>query len=776
GLRRRLLALALLPVLATGTLAVANSVVAIPSLRGQVFVNRMADLYTLGVVLPALRHEDFERAGLPLTAAEFATLDLGDYRGREAHMWGEGPQYLRSLMQQKLGITEVYDRRFQDVCAAIVRSALLHHPHTLAIAYVRGLLLYFDPREWRSGFEGEMGYGRPLPDWSAAFLAQLTGRPVAPDITGQPSVLPSSLGVVIGAYPILLIMGAGLAVGVLAGRPFGPRHLAAAAVISTLLLAPLFSHLVKPRYVLATITLSEVLLVLTLADASARATMARAGGRFLSFLWRTCRTPALPAAAAMLCVAAYAGQLGLGRWQSDELTLFANQRDWGWAVLLTRLIYAPRPFSEGILFLYGEAVLALGRPLIVPFLAVLWAGAYGAAVLAARGAMGRTDAALALVTALFAFVLATNDVTEMFYWPMAAAAYLPTAAAATVLLFLLSRPLDRGRRAWCGVALLVAACSSEMGAALAIGFAGAVLVSARPWAGGLAAFRDGIWWLLPGLAGTAVLAVIWLLRADIVELGADTQPYTGQFITAIGLAFLQLPRDLLGGAGAATPGAMLGAVAAKLLFALGFGLVWRQADPVGATPGRWDAVLAAALVASALFSVAAAYYHYGFLCCERQATTRFWLMDLLAIIAMAWVVARWRVERPRWLAPAILTIALFPVLLRSGGLYTGYDNQRLATEAVARTWRSGQGSGGSMEFYLPPDNDALLVRGTSQPIGAFQAGAPDVPVMVTEVARFFGKSVVVTCHPWQNEKSWLIRGQFIPACPPHGGPPDEVIP
>ena len=83
-------------------------------------------------------------------------------------------------------------------------------------------------------------------------------------------------------------------------------------------------------------------------------------------------TPVLPATAALLCLAAYAGQLGLGRWQSDEFTLFLNQRSWGGHILLPRLTYAPRPFSEGVLFLYGEAVLRLGSPLVVPFLAVLW--------------------------------------------------------------------------------------------------------------------------------------------------------------------------------------------------------------------------------------------------------------------------------------------------------------------------------------------------------------------------------------------------------------------
>ena len=46
--------------------------------------------------------------------------------------------------------------------------------------------------------------------------------------------------------------------------------------------------------------------------------------------------------------------------------------------------------------------------------------------------------------------------------------------------------------------------------------------------------------------------------------------------------------------------------------------------------------------------------------------------------------------------------------------------------------------------------------------------------MVGAVGRFFGKTTVIVCEPWQTEKSWLLRGQFIPACPPHGGKPDIV--
>lgn len=490
----------------------------------------------------------------------------------------------------------------------------------------------------------------------------------------------------------------------------------------------------------------------------------------------------LPLAVALACIGAYAGLLGLGRWQADEFTLLINQRNWGWEILPRRLMYAPRPFSEGVLYLYAEAVLAARQPLIVPFLAALWLAVLGTAALAARSVFPpsrlRGPSAVALASALFAFVLVTNDVTEVFYWPMAAAAYLPTAGAAVVLLFLLSGPLDRARRRGAGAALLVAATSSEMGAALAIGFACAAGLDAvarrrmpsRP-----------AWWIVPGVTGLLVMVVIAVQRTRLVELGADAQPYTGQAAAALGLAVRQVALEALGGAGAMTPGALLAALLAKLLFAFAFVQVWRRADPAGAAPCRWHGVLAAAIAGAAFFSAAAAYYHYGALCCERHATTRFWLMDLLAILAVAWGMARWPALRRSLVPSALLALALWPVLLRTDGLWRSYENQPMARSGLARTWRGGlEEEADRMIFYLPPDSEGMLVRGTSQPIRTFPIGTgvplPGVPLMVTEVGRFFRKVTVVTCHPWQNRSSWLIHGQFIPACPPHDGPPDWTIP
>ena len=794
-LRRRLLAAAALPALLLAAQPRLPAAVSGLSSSSASSVQQFNVPDTIGGFLPALRRDDFTRAGILLTKTEFERLDLGNPARQGARLQEDGPESLRRVMGQRLGLTGMdgpdAERQVRNAYSAMLWSALRDHPQTFAATYLRGLGRIFEPARWRSAVMRDLDLGHTLSPWVTDRLAALTGRTPPPAVAAQDSRLSRVLLAVAGAYPALLIAGGIAALAVLLSGQPSPRLLPAAALVTLLLAAPFAGADLHPRYVLAGVTFALLLLALTLLDGSTYAAAARLARRLAAAARTAAASPALPAAFAVLCLAAYAGQLGLARWQTDEYALFANQRGGNWDVVVSRLRYAPRPFSEGLLFLYGAAVNGSGRPLVVPFLFLLWAGVIVPAGLAAWAALPRSPsripAACALGVVPFAFVLVTNEVTEAFYWPMAAAAYLPVAGAATVLLVLLSRPLDALARGGCCAALLVAAGSSEVGAALAMGFAAAAVAEAatRP-AGprGAALLRDGIWWLAPGLVGIGVLAAIVLSRAHVVELGADTQPYTGRLLPSLGLTAWQFVLDLIGADGAKAPVEVLGALAAKLAFAAGLALLWQGAAGVHAAVGRQRAVLAAALAAAAAFSVLAAYYHYGALCCERQATTRHWLMDLLLVVGAGWALTRWPAPgrwlgRP-WLAPVLLSLSLLPVLGRVEGLRQGYDVLTLSQKGSARTWRSGTQAGtGQMEFYLPPERHDMLVRGTFQPVGTYPAGpgaGPDTPEMIRELGRFFGKQVVHVCQPWQEAKSRLLNGQFIPACPPHDGPPDVIYP
>ncbi len=480
----------------------------------------------------------------------------------------------------------------------------------------------------------------------------------------------------------------------------------------------------------------------------------------------------MPTTLALLCIGAYASQLFLGRWQTDEYRLFTSERLWGWGMLPPRLTYSPRPFSEILLFLYGKAVIAFDRPLITSFLATLWAAILGtsfaAAFYALQPSRARPLVAACLVSALFAFVLVTTNVTEAFYWPMAAAAYLPTAGSAVVLLFLLACPSSMAQRIGCLCALLVAASSSEMGAALAAGFATAALIEAAidPSSTRL---RRRWWWIVPGLLGVGVFAMIFSVRNGMSELGASSRSATGHPWIDFTLALRQFATDII------DAGSDQGTLVIKLIFAFGFASVWRQA---GGTQNRSHALLFVAIAVAIFFSLFAAYFHYGTVCCERQATTRQWLIDLLLILLAATLLHSrllplssegWRAMLP----PLLLVASLTPVLHRISGLRSDFDVHKLAVAARTRTWASGLDKDHSvMKFYLPPDGANMLVRGTFEPTGTFKtAGASE---MTAAVGAFFAKTAVTVCQPWQTEKSWLLNGQFIPACPPHPGPPDIV--
>lgn len=273
--RIRLALLCLAPILSVPALAVANSHVSIPRLRGQLFVNRMSGLYTMGVFLPGLRYDDFRRAGIALSRQEFGDLHLQQYDRREMEVWGDGPVFVRSLIQDRLHMPDVYGVAFQQRCRAVVRSALVHHPQTLISTYLWSFVLYLSPEEWRRVAASEMGADKPLPDWVAHYLSWQTRETISPEFTRRSSLVPAVLKQVIVIYPIVLIVGSLCSIGLLLRRrPLDAMDLFAGAMLASLALAPLYSHAVKPRYVLSSVTLSEWIIV-SLIGTGVRTVVAR---------------------------------------------------------------------------------------------------------------------------------------------------------------------------------------------------------------------------------------------------------------------------------------------------------------------------------------------------------------------------------------------------------------------------------------------------------------------------------------------------------------------
>lgn len=506
------------------------------------------------------------------------------------------------------------------------------------------------------------------------------------------------------------------------------------------------------------------------------------------------KLPLLISIVFLLCLLImYAAQTGLGRWQVDEFLYFASHRDLGWRAYFERLYVSPRPLSELLIYVYGSAVLTFNQDFVPQALLVLWGGSLfgvGAAAYATLQRLsGRLSAAIALAISPMMFVIQTSPVTEMFYWPVATVAYLPAVAAITSLVFLLGD--ETGivrRRGWCCTALLVSALSHEIGAAFSIGFglaSGALALLAAREKRRAPAVRDvvaALWWLIPALAGMAVMTGLVVFRSGNVDLGSDTKFYTGRLLASAGIAAWQVLIDVV--TTSTFPRNIPGIVAAvlqKTVFAIGFALIWIRWGRV--QPSRWHLALGIGIGGGIYFSTLAAYYHYGDLCCERHETARQWLIELLFILAMTPIVAYWSGRRQRlsrldgWFGPLLLIASLLPVIVQVPGIRSDFQQLGMAQMARGKTWRSGLASGPQMQFYMPPDSETMMIHGTSIPVGTYDvAGKPSVTNdLVAGVGAFFGKTSVVACQAWQSGQSFLIDGRFIPACPPHAGPPDVVF-
>lgn len=481
----------------------------------------------------------------------------------------------------------------------------------------------------------------------------------------------------------------------------------------------------------------------------------------------------------------YAAQTGLGHWQVDEFRYFADHEILGWRAYFERFEVSPRPLSELLIYAYGAMVLAFQRSFVSAALLTIWTASLLATAITAyataRPVRGRLAAAATLALAPMLFTLQTNPVTEMFYWPIATVAYLPMVSAVTALMLLLAdEPRTASRRAWCGLALAVAVLSHEIGAAVAIGFAiGAAALDiprSRPQR------LPTLWWLLPALAGIGVMLGLVLFRSHYVDLGSNTKPFTGRLIPSAAVALRQMLIDVV--TTGSLPHDMVGALAAllqKTAFATGFAAVWLRFGSVH--PNRWHATLSVGIAASVYFSLLGAYYHYGELCCERQASARQWLIELAFILAATAILGRWPGRRgvlggrAAWFGPLLLVASLLPVIAQIPAMRADFEQLPMAGAARFKTWQSGLAPGPRMQLYMPPDNPGMLIHGTSTTVGTFDLTTlPFDPAEIAIAAgRFFGKSTVDACQAWQTQNSFLIDGVFIPACPPHDGPPDQVF-
>jgi len=440
-----------------------------------------------------------------------------------------------------------------------------------------------------------------------------------------------------------------------------------------------------------------------------------------------CRVMLLPAYIAAIIIALYASLLTAGRWQGDEYSAAAQIMRHGFSVFWLRVTgWSPRPVGELLTYLYLSLSNHLDRPLIGTWLTVLWAASF--AIAAAAASRARLAHPLALAAVLMALSLLIAKPGEMFYWPMAATAYLPCWAAMMAVTVLI---MGEERRLALLAAFIMMAWSVEIGAVAALIFAGGEMP--RLWR------RGKVGPIFPWLAVTCCALAVCLLvlfhrvaaNAEVMDrasgfaghwlasaLGA-TPRFTGQVIAVSGLPLV-------------------------LGLALKISLLFLSPSRALSSDDRLRRIAwSLALFIAVWFSVVAALHEFGADCCERQNTLR-QTMILLALVNLGGLITV--VSLP---VRALLLTVLLGILLAFRGPALAHDERLkplVITERI-QNWRSGLAPGPAMRLVLTPAG--RIVNYDALPPGIFHAGGETpAPWYAAGIMERFGKrSLVITTWP-----------------------------
>jgi hypothetical protein len=410
-------------------------------------------------------------------------------------------------------------------------------------------------------------------------------------------------------------------------------------------------------------------------------------------------------------LALHAWLLPQGMW-ADEYFTFGIFRLYGLPAFWNRLLHwSPRPFSEALVWAYWRAVHATGRPLVAPVLLIAWlfALAFASAAIRPWRRPGRA-ARLALLLGLPALALLSAPVEELYYWPLGALAYLPALGAAAYVAILAAGPglrTDRQRLA-VAAALTAGAASVEMGLFLALASAPLLLLADRRQAGEWRRFAVATA-LLPTAIAAFLLALLLFGRvSDTSEIlpSALTHHFWPSMREAAERLFWEL---LVPDPDHASAGSVASSLITKLLFFAGAAAALPGAWPI--VPPRWPlAAIAAALAATLFLSIAASYYQFGAICCERHAAYR-QVLIILMLVTAAGLLPRWRQAADAgWpIAPALLALALLPALpARLVALGTQFALGPSRAAARATTFSTGEAPGAAPLHYVIPAPGPLL--------------------------------------------------------------------
>jgi hypothetical protein len=452
-------------------------------------------------------------------------------------------------------------------------------------------------------------------------------------------------------------------------------------------------------------------------------------------------------------LAIYFGLVRLGQWQADEYDYFSRLREGAGQAFATRIRWSPRPLGELLYLVYGLVANRLRQPLTGWFLGLLWIGFLICACATAWGT-GKSErrlSALLAGLALAAAFLTSGPLFQVFYWPAGAVAYLTTLAATLLLsLQIFYGRLSSSRGRWiCGGCLLVAALSSEIGAILAVCFAGLQ-------AAGLLFWRERreravTWWLLPGAAAVGVLLWAATHRLPVSESAfITTTTALHNPLQSAAVAGGQLVLEILGwSSGAKRASSAIVSLIARLALAAGVALLWprpdHQSQSEPASHRHRLLMLGTAFLVACFASLFASYLHFGNAGGERYETLRrCWMVMAYVAVVTAFGAARLQSRQPRarQLAPALLLVGvLLPwhvsPLLRE---YAAYARVR---QAIEQTFQSGYQQGSEQMVLVNPPPGGVITPAILAPRSYSRTSQAPEFNYAGYILTYFGKQVLV---------------------------------
>jgi hypothetical protein len=256
-----------IPFLLIGCVIASNGVVFSKQFPGEHFVTKLSGVFLAGVFAPAVSEADFAKADIPITSAEFAKLNLGDYGKRVRQVWNKDPDDLQQFLKDKLGVRQDYDARVDSAATALVKAAAIRAPWGILKVYLVSARLYLEPGQWQRQTYGEMGLSQALPAYFVSYFNDISVMKITPDITAVKSALIRAYQALAPFYPAQIILGliALITLLVREGRN-DVVIILGAALIADLVTVPVYSNYLIARYILAALFINYLLIGLAMAS------------------------------------------------------------------------------------------------------------------------------------------------------------------------------------------------------------------------------------------------------------------------------------------------------------------------------------------------------------------------------------------------------------------------------------------------------------------------------------------------------------------------------